>query len=133
MLCQARLSQAPLKVYLTNYILPRYRVLVSLLVFVHVLGSHLIKCLLPSCHVPRRRIPSCQSYPIVLCQIVIYQSVVKIGPFQASFSFIFVFSNKHYIFTCLSSRYTVLGFEQQTFRTRVSCHNQLTKAPALDQ
>ena len=47
----------------------------------------------------------------------------------ASFSFIFVFSNKHYILKTnkweISIQYTVLGFKPTTFGTWVSSYNPL--------
>ena len=54
----------------------------------------------------------------------------KNGPSSASFSFNFVFSNKHYNFynkymwiNVMTIQYTALGFEPTTFGTRVSSHN----------
>ena len=58
----------------------------------------------------------------------------KNGPSQASFSFIFVFSNKHNFTTIkwekMSIQYKVLGFEPTTFGTWLSSHNHKTRAPA---
>ena len=52
----------------------------------------------------------------------------KNRPSPATFSFIFVFSNKHYNFYNkyvwkMSIQYTVLGFEHMTFKKWVSSHN----------
>ena len=61
--------------------------------------------------------------------------VVKNGPSQASFSFIFVLPNKHNNFNNqymwrMSIQYMVLGFEPMPLRTWVFDHKHSTRAPA---
>ena len=65
--------------------------------------------------------------------VKLFNCFLKNGPFPASFSIIFVVSNKHYNFNnkkCekISIQYTVLGIEPMTFGTWVST---ITTRPGL--
>ena len=64
---------------------------------------------------------------------------LKNGPSPASFSFIFVFSKKHYTSynkylwrNVMSIQYMVPGFEPTTFGIQVSSHNHQTRAHKYD-